>query len=68
MVKFEPTAGLRIFPVNAKGGYYARILYPCKVLCFCNHKMNPSERYELDKIVDQTVVPVKSILRKDYPR
>jgi len=30
--------------------------------------MNPSEKYELDKIVDQIVVPVKSTLRKDYPR
>jgi len=30
--------------------------------------MNPSEKYELDKIVDQIVVPVRSTLRKDYPR
>jgi len=30
--------------------------------------MNPSEKYELDKIVDQIVVPVKSNLRKDYQR
>jgi len=30
MVKFEPVAGNR----NAKGGYYARDLYPCKLLCF----------------------------------
>ena len=22
------------FPVNAKGGYYDKDLYPCKVLCF----------------------------------
>ena len=30
--------------------------------------MNPSEKYELDKIVDKIVVPVRSTLRKDYPR
>ncbi len=30
--------------------------------------MNPSEKYELDRIVDITVVPVRSTLRKDYPR
>jgi len=30
--------------------------------------MNPSEKYELDKIVDQIIVPVRSTLRKDYPR
>ena len=30
--------------------------------------MNPSEKYELDKIVYQIVVPVRSTLRKDYPR
>jgi hypothetical protein len=34
MIKFEPAAGDRSFPVNSKGGYYARNLYPCKVLCF----------------------------------
>jgi len=34
MVKFEPAEGNSNFPVNEKGGYYARNLYPCKVFCF----------------------------------
>jgi len=34
MVKFETADGDRNFPVNAKGGYYCKDLYPCKVLCF----------------------------------
>jgi len=34
MVKLELSDGDRSFPVNAKGGYYDKDLYPCKVLCF----------------------------------
>jgi len=34
MVKFEASQGDRSFPVNAKGGYYDKDLYPCKILCF----------------------------------
>jgi len=34
MVKLESVAGDSNFPVNAKGGYYDKDLYPCKVLCF----------------------------------
>jgi len=38
MVKFEPAGGNRKFSVNEKGGYYARSLHPCKVLCFLQAK------------------------------
>jgi len=38
MVKFEPAGGSKNFPINEKGGYYARNLYPCKVLCFLQAK------------------------------
>jgi len=38
MVKFEPAAGDINLPVNAKGGYYDKNLYACKVLCFLKSK------------------------------
>jgi len=38
MVNFESADGDRNFPVNAKGGYYDKDLYPRKVLCFLKAK------------------------------
>ena len=45
MVKFEPAEGNSNFPVNEKGGYYARNLYPCKVLCFLQQRINQSMQW-----------------------
>ena len=63
MVKFEPDAGDKNLPVNAKGGYYARDLYPCKVLCFLQanddsihavvHCCNASDHKEDGKLLER---------------
>jgi len=41
------------------------LMYVIEVIMF---PLNPTEKFHLDAIVDDIVVPVRSSLRKDYPR